>query len=277
MTVSWIPRRGAVPRIRMSQPVSRHRPPLSWVGALPFVLACSLVLMTPGQVRSQDHQQELEIANSLANTLRAARTVIANNQTLINDASVEDKGLTGDKVVAETITRVEKDWDQDLSTIDAETLHGRLVASLLESIAEVMNDNQATINRSGVGFKGFVPAVFARLVNERFLEKAGEHAKIKVTAPMALVRNRKARPDQWERAVIEEKFASDQWQRGEIFSAEAQSGDRGAFRMMVPEYYGNACLSCHGSPKGEIDVTGYPKEGGELGDLGGAISISLFD
>ncbi len=29
-------------------------------------------------------------------------------------------------------------------------------------------------------------------------------------------------------------------------------------------------------PKGEIDVTGYPKEGGKAGDLGGAISIVLF-
>ena len=36
------------------------------------------------------------------------------------------------------------------------------------------------------------------------------------------------------------------------------------------------CLTCHGEPKGEIDVTGYPKEGGKLGDLGGVISITLF-
>ena len=35
-------------------------------------------------------------------------------------------------------------------------------------------------------------------------------------------------------------------------------------------------LSCHGEPKGAIDVTGYPKEGGKAGDLGGAISIVLF-
>jgi hypothetical protein len=47
--------------------------------------------------------------------------------------------------------------------------------------------------------------------------------------------------------------------------------------MMMPEYYASSCLSCHGSPKGETDITGYPKEGGHEGDLGAIISITLFD
>ena len=44
----------------------------------------------------------------------------------------------------------------------------------------------------------------------------------------------------------------------------------------MPEYYSKGCLACHGEPKGELDVTGYPKEGGKLGDLGGVISVTLF-
>jgi len=44
----------------------------------------------------------------------------------------------------------------------------------------------------------------------------------------------------------------------------------------VPEYYGASCLSCHGGPKGEFDVTGYPKDGAKEGDLGGVISITLY-
>ena len=48
-----------------------------------------------------------------------------------------------------------------------------------------------------------------------------------------------------------------------------------AFRMMAPEYYAASCLSCHGSPKGSLDITDYPREGGEEGDLGGVISITL--
>ena len=56
----------------------------------------------------------------------------------------------------------------------------------------------------------------------------------------------------------------------------ATAKGRDAFRVLVPEYYGAGCLRCHGEPKGEIDVTGYPKEGGKLGDLAGAISITLY-
>jgi hypothetical protein len=29
-------------------------------------------------------------------------------------------------------------------------------------------------------------------------------------------------------------------------------------------------------PKGELDITGYPKEGRKLGDLGGVMTITLF-
>ena len=47
-------------------------------------------------------------------------------------------------------------------------------------------------------------------------------------------------------------------------------------RTAVPEYYAASCLSCHGGPKGEIDITGYPKEGGKEGELGGIISITLY-
>jgi hypothetical protein len=45
---------------------------------------------------------------------------------------------------------------------------------------------------------------------------------------------------------------------------------------MVPEYYAASCLACHGSPKGEMDITGYPKEGRSVDDLGGIISITLY-
>ena len=54
------------------------------------------------------------------------------------------------------------------------------------------------------------------------------------------------------------------------------SKGRPAFRMAMPEYYDASCLVCHGGPKGEMDVTGYPKEGGKEGELGGVISITLY-
>ncbi|MEE8532920.1 MAG: hypothetical protein V3S95_05135 [Alphaproteobacteria bacterium] len=32
----------------------------------------------------------------------------------------------------------------------------------------------------------------------------------------------------------------------------------------------------HGEPKGERDATGDKKEGGQLGELGGAISVAIY-
>jgi len=66
------------------------------------------------------------------------------------------------------------------------------------------------------------------------------------------------------------------WPKDQIFAAEAAAKGKSAHRTAVPEYYGASCLSCHGSPQGEIDITGYPKEGGREGDLGGVISITLY-
>lgn len=46
--------------------------------------------------------------------------------------------------------------------------------------------------------------------------------------------------------------------------------------LLFPEYYGRSCLTCRGSPKGEIDITGFPKAGANEGDLAAIISIALY-
>ncbi len=101
-------------------------------------------------------------------------------------------------------------------------------------------------------------------------------AEIKVTAPMDLVRNRKARPDKWEQEVFQSELRKTAWPKNKVFATEGSKGGRTAFRVMVPEYFGKGCLSCHGTPKGAIDITGYPKEGAKLDELAGAISITLY-
>lgn len=241
----------------------------TWVAVL--MLGVAAPIQTSLAVTEDEH-----IALSLASMLRAARTVVSENQELINDPDVGDKGLTGDAVVEKAIENYEAATGTDPRSLDPKSRHGRLIQAQLEAVKEVMDQNQDLINAEGTGFKGFVPAVFGRLVNERFAEKVGEEARIKVTAPPELVRNRKARPDAWEADRIKEQLLAPDWPEGQIVSAETEQDGREAFRVLVPEYYTQGCLSCHGEPAGELDVTGYPKEGGELGDLGGAISITLF-
>ena len=211
----------------------------------------------------------------LASLLRVGRGVISNNQDLINDPSIGEKGLNSNSFMK----LVEAKYLELHGALPIEEgltqEQKRLTEAQLASMSEVMDENQDLINAEGMGFKGFIPAVFARLVNERFVQKQGAEAKVKVTAPLYLVRNRKARTDEWETAVLTDKFANPDWVKGEAFYEEISNGSSTTFRMLIPEYYGASCLSCHGGPKGEVDVTGFPKEGGALGDLAGAISITL--
>ena len=46
-------------------------------------------------------------------------------------------------------------------------------------------------------------------------------------------------------------------------------------RTMMPIYYSEDCLTCHGNPKGILDISGYPREGAQAGELAGAISIQI--
>ncbi|MEH6523375.1 c-type heme family protein [Sulfitobacter sp.] len=211
----------------------------------------------------------------LASLLRVGRGVISDNQDMINDPLIGDKGLDS----AAFLKSVEGKYQELHGAMPLEAgltpLQQLLTEAQLASMAEVIDENQALINSKGMAFKGFIPAVFARLVNERFVEKQGALAKVKVTAPHHLVRNRKARPDAWEAAVLTEKFESPDWTQGTAFYEELVTGEGAIFRMLIPEYYGASCLSCHGGPKGEVDLTGFPKEGGAEGDLAGAISITL--
>jgi hypothetical protein len=48
-----------------------------------------------------------------------------------------------------------------------------------------------------------------------------------------------------------------------------------SLQVLLPLFYSRQCLGCHGKPKGEVDISGYEKEGFKEGDLGGAISVIL--
>lgn len=243
------------------------------VAALAVVVGFSATSVGHAQ---QSDGDELDLALRLAVLLQSARSVIGAEQTRINDPSIGDKGLSGTAVLARaTEAYLAKTGTLPLSD-ETDPREAELVSALTDSIIEVMDANAGSINREGVGFKGFVPAVFGRLVTEAFGDKVGDIAQIKVTAPVNIVRNRKSRPDDWETQVINENLLSPDWQTGAVYSSLTEADGRPAFRVMVPEYYTEGCLACHGAPAGEVDVTGYPKEGGKLGELGGVISIKLF-
>ncbi len=245
---------------------------------VPRCLAASLVILlvaSAALAADPPAEEDAVIARSLAQMLREARTVVSNNQELINNPDIGDKHLTGQVVLDQAIKGYATAMGRDPASIDPNSHQGRLLRAMMDAIIAATDDNQATINEKGTGFKGFIPAVFARLVSENFNQRAKGEAEVKATAPPELVRNRKARPDAWEAEIIT-KLLDPQWPKGQSYSAVVDTNDRPAFRIMVPEYYAASCLVCHGSPKGEMDITGYPKEGRSVNDLGGIISITLY-
>jgi hypothetical protein len=234
-------------------------------------------LLLPGAAFAAKEDSREQVALSIAEMLRSARAVISANQPLINDPAVGDKGLTGALVLAKAKEKYVEVAKRDPASIDPKSVHGHLMKALMDSIVETMNANQELINQKGVEFKAFIPALFARLVSERFRGKVGADALINVTAPNQLVRNRSARPDPWELQMIDSVLLDPTHPKGKHIATAAEKRGRGAFRVLIPEYYAESCLNCHGGPKGEPDITGYPKEGGSVGQLGGVISVTIFD
>jgi hypothetical protein len=255
----------------------QSKKPFSYALMAMFALAISGMAVGNSVVGSAaDSDEETTIAKSLAAMVSAGLAVISRNQDHIDNPNIADKGLDGKTVLAQAQQLYQEATGSDPLKIDPNSRHGRLLGVERNAIVEVMNAHQKSINRSGIGFKGFIPFTFGRLVIESFGKGAEGDAEIKITAPPELVRNRKSRPDNWETAVIREKLLSASWPRGQVYAATAESKGRPAFRTIVPIYYSASCLQCHGSPKGATDVTGYPKEGASEDDLGGLISITLY-
>jgi hypothetical protein len=160
-------------------------------------------------------EEDAVIAQSLAQMLQAARTVISNNQNLINNPDLGDKQLTGQVVLDQAVKGYAAATGSDPTTIDPNSHQGRMLKAMMAAIVAATDENQATINVKGTGFKGFIPAVFARLVSEDFNQMAKGDAQVKVTAPVELVRNRRARPDAWEAETIKTKLLDAQWPKGQ--------------------------------------------------------------
>ena len=212
---------------------------------------------------------EVETAELLIKLLQVGRGVLSENQAAINDAGKGDKGITGDYVANQVIERFRKATKIDLSR-PATVPQAPLFLAMVESEKEVIDEAQPVINKQGVGFKGIIPAVFARKSGERFYRKTG----IRVKLTSIDYRFPGNRPDDFESEVLR-IFSDSRHPKGQPYSKATMLDGRPVLRMMDPEYAASTCLSCHGNPKGERDVTGAKKEGWHEGDLAGAISIVI--
>ena len=212
---------------------------------------------------------EAEVAEHLIELLKIGRSVLSQQMQNINDPKKGDKGFTGDYVAREVIERFKKKTKIDLRIPNVVPQAG-LYLALIEAEKDVVDESQPIINRPGIGFKGFIPAVFARKTGEHFYKKTG--VKLKLTG--IDYRNASNRPDDFEAEVLR-MFNDPRHPKGQTYVRNTMNDGKPVLRMMDPEYAGPSCLGCHGTPKGGKDITGGHKEGWKEGDLAGAISLTL--
>ena len=144
----------------------------------------------------------------------------------------------------------------------------------LEIIRGFIADKQDVINTDldtgNVTFKGLNPARVGAAISKEFTKTT--NFVMKQTS--LEYRNPENAPDEFEVRMLKQfKTTRDKeptWR--EDFDKEGNK----TIRYILPLYIKEECLPCHGKPEyeGEVDITGYKKEGYEAGELRGAISIA---
>jgi general secretion pathway protein A len=210
---------------------------------------------------------EAKTAELLVKVLKAGRTVVAEHQDLINDAGKGDKGFTPAYFEGKW---AEKYKEVNKSELKQAAASSPAVATLIEIGKDTVAEAQPIINKQGMAFKGFLPALWGRKTGDKFSQKTG--IRLKQTAEQYRFAGNK--PDDYEMGVLKQ-FADPSYPKGKEVVKTVSMEGKEMLRYMAPEYAGKACLKCHGEPKGEKDITGGKKEGYKEGGLAGAISVTV--
>ncbi len=147
----------------------------------------------------------------------------------------------------------------------------RALSANMEAVWEFMNKNQDKINYDSAGnfeFKGLQCSIAGRSVGAFFSRDTDYAVHYVSDTP----RNRADAPDAFEQAALDQ-FRSDPGLT-EYYGYAERDGRR-VFRYVEPMVLEASCLSCHGEPAGEIDLSGYPKEGLPEGYVYGALSMEV--
>ncbi len=238
-----------------------------------FVGVIMLIIAQPFTVGAVERAEAEETARLLAKLLQSGRMVIERNQLLIDDPHRGEKGFTPEVFEQQVIQEFRARTGIDLAALPTAPvsviippLAKELLPALVQASREVVRDVQVVINQRGIGYKNFIPATYGSQASARFSKSS--HVRLKQTAIEP--RNPKNEPDEYEASVL--KWLSGR-PRAEAYVSELTEEGR-TLRVVMPIYYAKDCLSCHGLPKGDLDISGYPKEGHKEGDLAGAITVT---
>lgn len=218
--------------------------------------------------------EAVELARLLALLLDSGRVVLAERQPMLNDPSRGDKGFSPAVFEGEVVEEfLQRSGGLDLARVETMKISEQgkqLLWSLMSAGKEVIEEKQPVINEKFLGYKNLIPATWGTWTTKKFSQRT--QARLKQTA--LDFRNPNNAPDAFETRVLRQ-FADPGYPReGERVVTEVTDGGR-ALRLMLPLFHKKECLACHGTPKGDIDISGYRKEGHKEGDSAGAISVTI--
>ena len=145
----------------------------------------------------------------------------------------------------------------------------RVLVTEMDAVWDFISLNQSVINYTAAGdydYKGLHCAIAGKSVAALFSEKSDYSIRFTNLNP----RNIYNTPDAYEAAAIEGFLAEGGPDEAWGFETEE---DQQVFRYVRAMDVSEDCIECHGEPAGEIDATGYPKEGWKAGDVAGAVSV----
>lgn len=149
---------------------------------------------------------------------------------------------------------------------------GRALSHQMDAVWEFMVSNQSRLEKvafteDGI-YQGLHCAIAGRSIGNLFSSQTDYTTRFINFNP----RNPNDAPDTWEAEALT-AFQNDGAVK-EYYGFQDFEGET-MFRYSAPMTIDENCLQCHGEPAGELDVTGFPKEGWTVGDIGGAISIAV--
>lgn len=144
----------------------------------------------------------------------------------------------------------------------------RTLSAEMDASWDYIDSMQDRINyTNGVyDFKGVYCSVAGKNIAKRFTDSTDYSIRYVRDNP----RSGTDIPDEFEASALR-SFADGTQE----YYAMSRVDGKMTFRYVAPLEIKANCLECHGSPAGEKDVTGFVKEGMQMGDLAGAVSICL--
>lgn len=165
-------------------------------------------------------------------------------------------------------------WNLSLQNAQAENEareKAEVLAAEMRAAWDFVDMNQDVINRAEDGTfrtKHLVCVVAAKSISILFTTETDYSIRFTNDTP----RQAANAPDAFEQEALA-AFNADPDRKAFWRVVDAGDGTR-VFRYTEPLYVTESCLECHGDPVGELDQYGYPKEGMQVSQVGGAMSIT---